>query len=117
MNTDEHGFFVHRRTAGCHRNFSLSSLGGEGEEASYCRAVSSAFLTGDGNRVHRLTSLPERCAIEHSSSMKKYNVGIIGYGWAASGHIPAINAVPQAQVTAICSSRKLNAAELSAKHG
>jgi len=49
--------------------------------------------------------------------MRKYNVGIIGYGWAASGHIPAINAVPLAQVTAICSSRKLDAAELSAKHG
>ncbi len=49
--------------------------------------------------------------------MKKYNVGIVGYGWAASAHIPAINAVPQAQVTAICSSRNLEGAELSAKHG
>src|SRR5689334_2147739 len=49
--------------------------------------------------------------------MKKYNVGIVGYGWAASGHIPAINAVPQAQVTAICSSRKLDVKELSARHG
>ena len=33
--------------------------------------------------------------------MRKYNVGIIGYGWAATGHIPAINAVPQAQVTGL----------------
>ena len=49
--------------------------------------------------------------------MTQYNVGIIGYGWAASAHIPAINAVPQAQVAAICSSRKLDSKELSAKHG
>ena len=49
--------------------------------------------------------------------MKKYNVGIIGYGWVASAHIPAINASSLAQVTAVCSGRKLNAAELSAAHG
>ncbi len=49
--------------------------------------------------------------------MKKYNVGIIGYGWAAEAHLPAINAGPLAQVTAICSSRSLDARELSAKHG
>jgi predicted dehydrogenase len=33
--------------------------------------------------------------------MKKYNVGIIGYGWAATAHIEAINKTKQAQVTAI----------------
>jgi predicted dehydrogenase len=49
--------------------------------------------------------------------MKKYNVGIIGYGWVASAHIPAINATSLAQVSAIYSSRKLNSAELSQKHG
>jgi predicted dehydrogenase len=49
--------------------------------------------------------------------VKKYNVGIIGYGWVATAHIPAINASPLAQVTAIYSSRKLDSAELSAKHG
>lgn len=49
--------------------------------------------------------------------MKKFNVGVIGHGWAASAHIPALNALPQAQVTAICSSRALDAAELSAKYG
>ena len=47
----------------------------------------------------------------------KYNVGIIGYGWAATAHIDAINASKQAQVTAIYSSRPLDSAELSAKHG
>ena len=49
--------------------------------------------------------------------MKKYNVGIVGYGWVASAHIPAINATTLGQETAVCSSRKLDAAELSAKHG
>jgi predicted dehydrogenase len=49
--------------------------------------------------------------------MKKYNVGIVGYGWVATAHIPAINASPLAQVTAVYSSRKLDSAELSAKHG
>jgi predicted dehydrogenase len=48
---------------------------------------------------------------------KKYNVGIIGYGWVSTAHIPAINATNQAQVTAVFSSRKLDAAELSARHG
>ena len=50
-------------------------------------------------------------------STKKYNVGIIGYGWAATAHIDAINATSQAQVTAIYSSRTLDSATLSAKHG
>lgn len=49
--------------------------------------------------------------------MKRFNVGIVGYGWAAEAHIAAINAGPLAQVTAICSSRTLDAQELSAKHG
>ena len=49
--------------------------------------------------------------------MKKYNVGIVGYGWVASAHIPAINATPLAQVTAVCSSRKLDPAALCAQHG
>mgnify|MGYP003331136748 CR=1 FL=1 len=37
---------------------------------------------------------------------KKYNVGIIGYGWVASAHIPALNATAQAQVTAVYYSQK-----------
>ena len=49
--------------------------------------------------------------------MKKYNVAIIGYSWVSTAHIPAINATPHAQVTAIYSSRPQNDAELSAKHG
>lgn len=49
--------------------------------------------------------------------MKKYNVGIIGYGWASEAHIDAINATTDAQVTAVWSSRKLDSAEISLKHG
>ena len=49
--------------------------------------------------------------------MKHYNVGVIGYGWAATAHIAAINATKQGHVTAIYSSRPLDAAELSARHG
>ena len=49
--------------------------------------------------------------------MKKYNVGIIGYGWVSTAHIAAINATPHAQVTAVYSSRPLNPAELTVRHG
>ena len=48
---------------------------------------------------------------------KKYNVAVIGYGWAATAHIAAINATSNAQVTAVWSSRPLDSGELSAKHG
>src|SRR5450432_3871938 len=48
---------------------------------------------------------------------KKYNVAVIGYGWAATAHIAAINATSQAQVTAVWSARLLDSTELSAKHG
>ena len=49
--------------------------------------------------------------------MKKINVGIIGYGWAATAHIDAINASGMAQVTNVYSSRLLDDDELSARHG
>ena len=49
--------------------------------------------------------------------MKKFNVGIVGYGWAATAHIPAINASSLGQVTAISSSRPLDAAALSTQYG
>lgn len=48
---------------------------------------------------------------------KKYQVGIIGYGWAATAHIAAINATKNAEVCAVWSSRKLDSGELSARHG
>ena len=49
--------------------------------------------------------------------LKKYNVGIIGYGWAATAHIDAINASGMARVTHVFSSRLLDDDELSARHG
>ena len=49
--------------------------------------------------------------------MKKYKVGVIGYGWVAGAHIAAINASRQAEVTAVYSSRQLDEAEVSGKHG
>lgn len=49
--------------------------------------------------------------------MRKLNVGIVGYGWAADAHITAINATSNGRVTAICSSRPLDPPELSARHG
>jgi len=49
--------------------------------------------------------------------VKKFNVGIIGYGWAAAAHIAAIHATNLGQVMAICSSRKLNPSELLERHG
>ena len=49
--------------------------------------------------------------------MKKFNVGIVGYGWVAGAHIAAINATSLGRVTAVYSSRPLDAAELSCRHG
>jgi len=49
--------------------------------------------------------------------MKKYNVGIIGYGWVATAHIDAINKSDHAQVTAIYSSRELDDQALSDQWG
>lgn len=49
--------------------------------------------------------------------MKKYNVGIIGYGWASTAHIQAINATSQAQVVAVYSSRPQDSDALSTRYG
>lgn len=49
--------------------------------------------------------------------MKSYNVGVIGHGWVASAHIPAINATSQGRVTAIYSNRALDASTVCAKYG
>jgi predicted dehydrogenase len=51
--------------------------------------------------------------------MKRFNVGIVGYGWAAGAHIDAIQKTGLGQVTSIFSSRaqEMDVAQLSAKHG
>jgi predicted dehydrogenase len=68
-----------------------------------------------------LTFELNHCAIAHglqpSDIVKKINVGIIGYGWAATAHIDAINATGMAQVTNVYSSRLLDDDELSSRHG
>ncbi len=46
-----------------------------------------------------------------------YKVGIIGYGWAATAHADAINGTNQGTVAAVYSSRPLDDAEVSARHG
>ena len=46
--------------------------------------------------------------------MNKFQVGVIGYGWAATAHIAALNATGRAQVVAVYSSRSLDDAELTA---
>jgi predicted dehydrogenase len=48
--------------------------------------------------------------------MKKYKVGVIGYGWVAGAHIAAINATQQAEVAAVYSSRQLDETDVSRKH-
>jgi len=49
--------------------------------------------------------------------MNKLQVGVIGYGWAATAHISAINATGLAEVVAVYSSRELDSAALRATHG
>jgi predicted dehydrogenase len=48
---------------------------------------------------------------------RTYNVGVVGYGWAATAHIEAINETRQGKVTAVCSSRDLDPCELAEAHG
>lgn len=50
--------------------------------------------------------------------MQQFNVGIVGYGWAAGAHIDAIQKTQLGRVTSIYSSRaaELDASELSARH-
>jgi UDP-N-acetyl-2-amino-2-deoxyglucuronate dehydrogenase len=47
----------------------------------------------------------------------KFQVAVIGYGWAATAHIAAINATGLAEVRAVWSSRALDGSELSQRHG
>jgi predicted dehydrogenase len=49
--------------------------------------------------------------------MSTFKVGVIGYGWAATAHIAAINATGLAEVVAVYSSRPLDDSQLAATHG
>tara|TARA_B100001971_G_scaffold201157_1_gene213606 strand:+ start:1031 stop:2098 length:1068 start_codon:yes stop_codon:yes gene_type:complete len=61
--------------------------------------------------------VPSVTQFNHGIILKKLNVGIIGYGWAATAHIDAINASGMAQVTHVYSSRLLDDDELSVRYG
>lgn len=49
--------------------------------------------------------------------MGDLNVGIVGLGWAAGGHIEAFKAVSGAKVTAVCSRREHDQEELAKQYG
>src|SRR5258708_11082971 len=50
-------------------------------------------------------------------TLKKFNVGIIGYGWASGAHIAAINASAHPPVPAIRSSPPLHSLGFIARPG
>ena len=49
--------------------------------------------------------------------MKPLRIGIVGMGWVAGAHIDAFKGVDGADVTAVCSRRSLDPADLQARHG
>lgn len=49
--------------------------------------------------------------------MSKISVGIVGLGWAASGHVPAFEANPDSEVVAVCTSKDPAAAKAMAGAG
>src|SRR4029078_9979685 len=61
----------------------------------------TGFSCGSHNGVH----LPNQMST-------RYNVGIVGYSWAATAHIGAIAATSKGCVTDVVSSRPLDAEEL-----
>ncbi len=49
--------------------------------------------------------------------MRKVKVGVVGLGWAASGHLLAFKANPHCEVVALCSSKKLGKEQIRAMCG
>ena len=50
--------------------------------------------------------------------MKRWRVGMVGYGWAAGAHIGALELIDRFEVAAVCTSREdIDAAELERSHG
>jgi predicted dehydrogenase len=49
--------------------------------------------------------------------MDQLNIGIVGLGWVAGAHISAFNKIDGAKVTAVCSRRELDEAQLAAQYG
>ncbi len=49
--------------------------------------------------------------------MSELRVGIVGLGWVAGAHIEAFRSIPGARLTAVCSRRALDPAELQRQYG
>src|SRR5919108_1133984 len=49
--------------------------------------------------------------------MEQLNIGIVGVGWVAGAHISAFNKIDGAKVTAVCSRRELDEAQLATQYG
>lgn len=50
--------------------------------------------------------------------MKRWRVGMVGYGWAAGAHMGALDLIDRFEVAAVCTSREdIDEAELERRHG
>jgi predicted dehydrogenase len=49
--------------------------------------------------------------------MRRWRVGMVGYGWAAGAHMGALDLIDRVEVAAICTSRDVDPAELERRHG
>ena len=89
------------------------------------RSGKLVFPSSGSSRCFGLTKFaPDILLVSRDNSilsadhMKKFNVGVIGYGGCGFyAHIAAINATGRAQVVGVCSARALDSQELSARHG
>ena len=86
---------------------------GEDEAGRYAGAI-------DGFRAFDRALEPKEIKALHQrggSDMRRWRVGMVGYGWAAGAHIGALDLIDGFEVAAICTSRELDAAELERAHG
>ncbi len=74
-------------------------------------------VPGGGRDAPATIDRAPRASYKAGIMSKKYQVGVIGYGWAAAAHIAAIHATGAAEVVAVYSSRELDEAELARAHG
>ena len=49
--------------------------------------------------------------------MKKYRVGIVGFGWVAGAHLKTFTELPSFEPVAIMSRRKLDPVQIKAQYG
>ena len=115
------GVFVDGREAAFARGEMIGSVGtsaplrvGEDESGRYAGTI-------DGFRVFDRALEPREIKTlqyEEVRDMKRWRVGMVGYGWAAGAHIGALDLIDRFEVAAICTSREdVDAAELERRHG